>query len=65
MTLPGSSESDARHRCRRQVGGHGTTLLKVLPNGASANLSSIGRDESGENGEPLPGACTHVARLGW
>ncbi len=37
MTFPGSSDSDARHRCRRPVSGHGTALLKSLPNGASAN----------------------------
>ncbi len=36
MTLPGSSESDARHRCRRPVSGHGTALLRAHPNGTSA-----------------------------
>ncbi len=27
-TLPSSSESDARHRCRRPVSGHGTAFLE-------------------------------------
>ncbi len=26
--------------------------------------SSIGRDQAGEKGEPLQGACTHIARFG-
>ncbi len=50
MILPGASESDARHRCRKPVSGHGTALLKALPNGASAYLSSIGPDEAGGDG---------------
>ncbi len=61
MNLPGSSESDARHRCRRPVSGHGAALLKALPNGESAYLSSIAPDEAGE---PLQTLCTHKARLG-
>ncbi len=60
VNKPDGAVETLRHRCRRPVSGHGTALLKALPNGASAYLSSIGRDEAVENGEPLPGACTHM-----
>ncbi len=61
ITLPGASGSDARHRRRRPVSGHGAALLKALPNRESTYLSSIGPDEAGE---PLQTLCTHKARLG-
>jgi len=42
-----------------------TSSKRRVRKGASAYLSSIGRDEAVENGEPLPGASTHKARLSW
>ena len=53
MTWPGSSEkSDARHRCRQPVSGHGTAFLKARTE-HPRNRGSIGRDEAVGNGEPL------------